>query len=110
MLHTGVAEVLMAGEQGLPDAYDIKVKDGQVLHKALPFVYRRIGPLVGSRADVDPVGGFATPHYQLVLLVGHGIPYIYFIGPEGDEVERAREWAHRFNELAHAGRQDEPQT
>jgi hypothetical protein len=70
MLHKGVAEVLMAGEQGLPAAYDIKVKDGQVLHKAFPFVYRRIGSLVGSRADVDPVGGFGTPHYQLVLLVG----------------------------------------
>lgn len=99
----------MAEEHGLPAAYNIKVKNGQVLYKQFPFIYRVIGPLAGARADVDPVAGSGPPIYQLVLLVGLGIPYLHVIGRDVDEVERARAWARRFNELSHAGRQDEPE-
>lgn len=98
----------MAGEQVLPAAYNIKVKNGQVLYKRFLFIYGVIGPLAGSRADVDPVAAVAGL-YQLVLLVGRGTPYIHIIGRDADEVERARVWARRFNELSHAGRQDEPE-
>ena len=99
----------MAEEQGLPAAYDIKVKNGQVLWRRFLFIYGVLGPLAGARADVDPIPGFGTPIYRLVLLVGPGIPYVHIIGDDVDEVERARAWAHRFNELSHAGRQDEPE-
>jgi hypothetical protein len=104
MLHRGVTEVLMAGEEGLPAAYGIKVKDGQVLRKHFPFRYRVIGPLASASAGVDPLGGVPT----LVVLVGGGISCLHVIGSDVDEIERARAWAHRFNELSHAGRQDEP--
>jgi hypothetical protein len=34
---------------------------------------------------------------------------MHILDGDADEVERARAWARRFNELSHAGRQAEPE-
>ena len=100
----------MGGEPGFPAAYNIKVKNGQVLYKRFLFIYGVLGPLAGARANVDPIPGFgATSMYRLVLLLGRGTPYMHILDGDADEVERARAWARRFNELSHAGRQAEPE-
>lgn len=90
----------MVGEEDLPAAGRIKVKDGKVLWKQFPLRYRVVGPLAGARADIDQIRNVRTPSYLLEVLVPPGISCLYVIGSDIGEMEWARAWADRFNELA----------